>query len=228
MNILRLYREKPQIEKVLVERYSKLPTPNICDCLERSYGSVGIFPVGNCLVPLEGRSMAGTAFTVKTRPGDNLIVHKALDLARPGDILVIDARGDITNAILGELMTWYAKHQGIAGIVVDGAVRDFHGISENHIIPVFARGLSHQGPFKSGPGEIHGEVQIGGMTVHDGDLIVGDYDGIVVIPPDRAAKIIQEAETVSQKELLVPQAIKEGRWDRTWIDPMLKIVEVDQ
>ena len=66
------------------------------------------------------------------------------------------------------------------------------------------------------------------MTVHDGDLIVGDYDGIVVIPPDRAAKIIQEAETVSQKELLVPQAIKEGRWDRTWIDPMLKIVEVDQ
>jgi regulator of RNase E activity RraA len=171
--------------------------------------------------------MAGTAFTVKTRPGDNLVVHKALDLARPGDVLVIDARGDISNAILGELMTWYAKHRGIVGIVVDGAIRDSRGISENNIIPVFARGISHQGPYKSGPGEIHGDIQIGGMTVHDGDLIVGDYDGLVVIPPDRAVQIIDEVENVSKKESLVPQAIKEGRWDRSWIDPMLKVVEVE-
>ncbi|MPM28769.1 Regulator of ribonuclease activity A [bioreactor metagenome] len=227
MNVLRLYKEKPQIDSALVERYRKMPTPNICDCLEREYGSVGIYPIGNCLVPLNGNSMAGTAFTVKTRPGDNLVVHKALDLARPGDVLVIDARGDISNAILGELMTWYAKHRGIVGIVVDGAIRDSRGISENNIIPVFARGISHQGPYKSGPGEIHGDIQIGGMTVHDGDLIVGDYDGLVVIPPDRAVQIIDEVENVSKKESLVPQAIKEGRWDRSWIDPMLKVVEVE-
>ncbi|MDD3997042.1 MAG: hypothetical protein PHH86_04945, partial [Sphaerochaetaceae bacterium] len=88
-------------------------------------------------------------------------------------------------------------------------------------------GISHQGPYKSGPGEIHGDIQIGGMTVHDGDLIVGDYDGLVVIPPDRAVQIIDEVENVSKKESIVPQAIKEGRWDRSWIDPMLKVVEVE-
>jgi regulator of RNase E activity RraA len=227
MNILRLYKEKPQIDRDLIERYSKIPTPNICDCLERSYGAVGLLPIGNCLLALKGKSMAGTAVTVKTRPGDNLVVHKALDLARPGDVLVIDARGDLTNAILGELMTWYAKYKGLAGLVIDGAVRDFHGISENNIVPVFAKGLSHQGPFKSGPGEIHGDVQIGGITVHDGDLIVGDYDGIVVIPAVRASQIIEEAEMISEKEKNIPEAIMRGKWDRSWIDKMLEIIEVE-
>lgn len=228
MNILRLYGEKPRISPELIERYRKLPTPTITDCLERAYGAMGLFPIGNCLVPLGGDSMVGTACTVRTRPGDNLVVHKALDLARPGDILVIDARGDVTNAILGELMTRYAKHRGLAGIVVDGAIRDSHGISENNIIPVFARGISHMGPYKSGPGEIHGDIQIGGITVHDGDLIVGDHDGLVVIPPDRATAVIDDVEKVFAKEGKVPKAIEDGLWDRSWVDPMLNIVRVEQ
>jgi len=226
MNTLRLYQKQPRIEQPLLDRYRLLATPNISDCLERTCGAVGISPVGNCLRSLKGASMSGTALTVKTRSGDNLIVHKALELLQPGDVLVIDASGDLTNSILGELMTLYAKHKGAVGIVVDGAIRDSYHISENSIIPVFARGISHQGPYKSGPGEIHGPVQIGGTVVCDGDLIVGDSDGIVIVTPQRAREIIDEVEHISYKETLVPELIKQDKWDRSWIDSMLNIVEI--
>src|SRR4030042_3730214 len=100
MNVLRLFKTKPRIEKELIDRYREISTPTLSDCMERCYGTLGIHVVGDSLKSLGGKSMVGTAFTVKTRPGDNLVVHKALDLAQPGDILVIDARGQLVNAIL--------------------------------------------------------------------------------------------------------------------------------
>lgn len=193
--------------------------------MERRYGTLGIYAVGDSLRSLGGKSMVGTAFTVKTRPGDNLVVHKALDLAQPGDILVIDARGELVNAILGELMTLYAIHRSIAGIVVDGAIRDFDAIS-NGKIPVFSKGVSHLGPYKNGPGEIHGTIQVGGVVINDGDLIVGDHDGIAVVPRDRVNEVIVDAEIVIEKENGIRKAIPAGAWDRSWIDPSLQIIEM--
>lgn len=169
--------------------------------------------------------MAGPALTVRTRPGDNLVVHKALDLARPDEILVIDAGGEVVNAILGELMCHYAASRGIAGLVVDGAVRDKAAISDGPI-PVFARGVSHRGPYKSGPGEIHGPVSLGGVAVHDGDIIVGDDDGVVVVPRARAEAIIAAAEALAVREQEQREAIGRGEWDRSWIDQILHTVEV--
>jgi regulator of RNase E activity RraA len=209
----------------LIKRYRRLSTPTISDSLERAFGILGVFPIGNCLSSLKGKSMAGPALTVRTRPGDNLVVHKALDLARPGDILVIDAGGELTNAILGELMSLYAASCGIAGLVVDGAVRDKATIS-NGLIPVFARGVSHRGPYKSGPGEIHGTVSLGGVPVHDGDIIVGDDDGIVVVPRARAEVTAAAAEEVVAREEEQRKAIERGEWDRSWIDEALRTVEV--
>jgi len=226
MNILRLYNAKPRIDKALLDRYRKIPTPALSDCMERRYGTVGIYVIGSSLSSLGGESMVGTALTVRTRPGDNLVVHKALDLAETGDILVIDAGGEIKNAILGELMTLYAAYRGIAGIVVDGAIRDSRSISKG-ALPVFAKGISHLGPYKSGPGEIHGTIQVGGIVVNDGDLIVGDYDGIAVVPRERVEEVILNAEKIIDNEKGIRKAIPMGKWDRSWIDSSLKIIKID-
>ncbi len=225
MNQLRLFPASSVPERSLIERYRCLTTPAISDSLERAFGTLGLFPIGNCLSSLNGRSVAGPAFTVRTRPGDNLVVHKALDLARSGDILVIDAGGELVNAILGELICLYASTRGIAGIVVDGAVRDKTAISAGQI-PVFARGISHRGPYKNGPGEIHGPISLGGVPVHDGDIIVGDEDGIVVVPLSRAEATAAAAEGVVAREQEQREAIRRGEWDRSWIDATLRIVEV--
>lgn len=227
MNIIRLYPPATQISGDVLERYSQIQTSAVSDSQERVSGAVGIAPVGNCMAPLGGRSMTGTALTVRTRAGDNLAVHQALELARPGDVLVIDAHGEVTNAILGELMTYYAASRGVAGIVVDGAIRDRDDISAGPI-PVFSRGVSHMGPYKSGPGAIHGDVTIGGSVVHDGDLVVGDGDGVVFVSPDRINTVLASAEAIMASEEEQRKAISRGTWDRSWVPAAVSLVQVEQ
>lgn len=226
MNRLQLFPRATPLDADLLARFRKLTTPSVSDGGERSYGAVGLHPVGGCLAALQQSIMVGPAMTVRTRPGDNLVVHKALELARPGDVLVIDARGEVVNAIIGELMTLYARQRGIAGIVLDGAVRDSDDLSRG-ILPVFARGVSHLGPYKSGPGEIHGTVQVGGVTVHDGDVVVADADGVAVVPRWRADAVAHAAEEILAAEAEIRQAILAGTWDRSWIDEALEIAEPD-
>src|SRR3546814_3234911 len=109
-----------------------------------------------------GGVMAGPALTVKTRPGDNLMVHRALDIADPGDVIVVDAGGDLTNAIIGELMLAFAEHKRLGGIVINGAIRDYAALRAGRF-PVFAAGVTHRGPYKDGPGELNVPVAIDGM-----------------------------------------------------------------
>ena len=168
--------------------------------------------------------VAGAALTIRTRPGDNLVVHKALDIARPGEILVIAAGGGTDRAILGGLMGEYAKRQGIAALVVDGAVRDKSDLDELSP-PVFATGINHLGPYKDGPGELRGAVSIGGVAVNDGDIIVGDEDGVAVIPRARAEEIVALAEAKAAAEAAEAAAIRAGTWDRSWIDRQMTIRE---
>lgn len=227
MNIIRLYPPASQVRGEVLARYSQLQTSAVSDSQERVSGAVGISPVGNCLASLSGRSMAGTALTVRTRAGDNLAVHQALELARPGDVLVIDAQGEVTNAILGELMTYYAASRGVAGIVVDGSIRDRDDISVGPI-PVFSRGVSHMGPYKSGPGAIHGGVTIGGSVVHDGDLVVGDGDGVVFVSADRIETVLDSAEAIMASELKQREAIARGEWDRSWVAGAVSLVHGEQ
>jgi regulator of RNase E activity RraA len=216
MNSVRINTAAPLPDEELVARFSALPVPAISDSLERTPGAVGLLPVGGCLDHVAG-SVAGPALTVRTRIGDNLAVHKALELARPGEVLVVDAGGDGTNAIMGELMARYAASRGILAAIIDGAIRDSQAVSEGDF-PVFARSVSHLGPYKSGPGEIHGPVSLGGTTVLDGDLVVGDRDGIVIVPRSRAEEVADAAEAVVTKEEVEREAIDRGEWDRSWID----------
>jgi regulator of RNase E activity RraA len=161
--------------------------------------------------------LAGPALTVRTRPGDNLMVHKALNMAAPGDVIVVDAGGDLTNAIIGELMIAYAKVRGVAGFVIDGAVRDLGAIAAD-VFPVFAAGITHRGPYKDGPGEVNGPNSLGGMVVHPGDLIVGDPDGVVSVPLDQLDEVFGKASVKHKAETAQLAAIAAGTNDRTWVD----------
>lgn len=203
--------------KELVEKFRTIPTAIVSDNMHR------IFAGGTGLRPFHGDAvLCGSALTVRTRPGDNLMVHKALDIARPGDVIVVDASGDLTNAIIGEIMLNYAITRGVAGFVIDGAVRDSGAIAKSGL-PVYARGVTHRGPYKDGPGEINVAIALDGMVIEPGDLILGDDDGLVAAPFDHAEAICAAAaaKQASEEEMLA--AIRAGHGpDRAWVDETLK------
>lgn len=204
----RIYTKINRPCRQLVETFKGLPVANIADEMNRL----------NCvdarIKPLNHIPLLGTAFTVKARAGDNLMFHKALDLAQPGDIIVVDGRGDLTNSLTGEIMMRQALKKGLAGIVVDGAVRDADALRKMDIA-IYAAGITPQGPYKEGPGEINTPVCCGGVTVYPGDILVGDGDGIVVISPKDAELIAQKATAKSQKEQATFAAIEAGTLDRS-------------
>src|SRR5437879_5534355 len=200
----------------LVAEFAKMVTPHLSDSMERLYAG------GPQLRATHGeRNAAGPAFTVKTAAGDNLLVPKALDSARPGDVIVVDAGGFLDNAIIGELMMSRAKQRGVAGIVIWGAIRDSAEIGAGSY-PVYAAGVTHRGPYKNGPGEINVPVVIGGMPVNPGDIIVGDADGLVAIPQDQAERILASAKSILEKETASMKQIVAGTVDRSWVDKALK------
>lgn len=215
MNGFRILPVLRRADPVLVRRFAELPVANVSDVMSRMVAG------GPKLRPLHaGGVLAGPAFTVKSRPGDNLMLHKALDLASPGDVIVVDAGGDLTNAMLGEMMLAHAETRGLAGVVVHGAVRDLAAIRSG-TFPVYAAGVTHRGPYKNGPGEINVSISLDGMIVEPGDLILGDDDGVVSVPYAEAEAICTEAEKKHAQETSQLQAILAGKVDRSWIDRTL-------
>ena len=156
------------------------------------------------------RRLAGRALTVDTRPADNLMVHYALTKARPGDVLVVDAKGFSEAGLWGDILTLAAQQAGIAGLVVDGMVRDSDVIIEMGF-PIFSRGLSIKGTNKVQPGRVNEPIRCAGVTVHPGDIVVGDRDGVVVVPADRAASVLAAAEEREAKEEALRAELKAGK-----------------
>lgn len=211
----RVLKRRRQVSADVVERFRALPVANISDSMSRMTAG------GAKLRPMHGGGMlAGPAVTVKSRPGDNLMIHKALDIASPGDVVVVDAGGDLTNALIGELMISHAQKRGLAGIVIYGAIRDSAWIRE-HDFPVFAAGVSHRGPYKDGPGEINVPIAIEGMVIAPGDLVIGDDDGLLCVPYDQVEAVYAAADAKHKAETKQMTAIHEGRNDRGWVDAAL-------
>jgi regulator of RNase E activity RraA len=169
--------------------------------------------------------VAGTAFTVEVRPGDNLMIHAAMSLAKPGDVLVIDGKGDQTAALMGTIMMTACRQLGIAGVVVDAAVRDSLEIEEMGF-PVFSVGTNPNGPTKQVAGRIGHPVSVGGVTVHPGDLVVGDADGVVVIERARVAALIPLADKKVKDEAARIAAIGQGDTAAKWLDAALRTAGV--
>ena len=179
------------------------------------------------IAPL-ARSMrcAGPALTIEVRPGDNLMIHAALTFAQPGDVLVIDGKADLTCALMGSIMMNQCKARGLAGVVIDGAVRDVEELVELGF-PVFAAGTNPNGPTKFQPGRVNWPIAIGGVAVNPGDLIVGDADGVVVIERERAASLLPLAQAKVDDETKRIASIKSGTEGKAgWLEPALRAAGV--
>lgn len=155
-----------------------------------------------------GMTVVGPACTVLTRPGDALYVQKVIEVAKPGDVVVIDA-GDIRDvACIGERLGYYMKLKGVVGIVVDGAIRDSKGLIDMGM-PVFSKSVCTKIFGSVGPGAINIPIQCGGVTVNPGDIIVGDDDGVVCIPQEAAEEVLKTADAHLEQELLRLRQIEE-------------------
>ena len=193
----------------LIEAFRGAPTSIISDNLARLAGSVGLRPFHRA-----GR-MVGTAFTVRTRPGDNLAIHRALEMVGPGDVIVVDGGGDESRALVGEIMKNVAQWRGAAGYVIDGAIRDVAAFAAGDF-PCFARAVIHRGPYKSGPGEINVPVSIGGAVISPGDIVVGDEDGVVSFSPGAAPGLLEAVKAQVAREETTLVSIREGRYQGSY------------
>ena len=153
--------------------------------------------------------LAGPALTVDCRPADNLMLHYAVQKARPGDVLVVDAKGFMEAGPWGDVLTIQAMKLGIAGLVINGCVRDANLIIELGF-PVFCRGLSIKGTGKNQPGKVDVPITIGDVLIHPGDILVGDRDGLVVVPQDEIDSAIASSLAREDKEAKQRKAIEEG------------------
>jgi RraA family protein len=204
-----------KVDAETIAKFAELPVANVSDSMSR------VFAAGPTLRPMHAKgSMAGAAITVRSRPGDNLMLHKAIDMAEPGDVIVVDAGGDLTNALMGELMLAYAVKRGVAGFVLNGAIRDVDAFVETNL-PTFAAGVTHRGPYKDGPGEINVTISLDGMTIAPGDLVIGDADGVLAVPYDDLETVYEATMAKQAAEEKQMKAIAEGTNDRSWVDKAL-------
>lgn len=212
----RVYSKIDRPDRALVEEFRDLSVANIADNMNR------FFCVHYSIKGFNKSKLLGTAFTVRTRTADNLLFHKGLEMAKPGDVMVVETRGDEGSAVTGEIMVRYAMKKGIAGFLIDGLIRDSGTISTLDF-PVFAKGASPMGPYKDGPGEINVPVCCGGVVINPGDILVGDEDGVVVIKPKDAMEVLEKTRATVEKERGTLKAIEDGTVDRRWVEQLIKV-----
>ena len=211
----RILPSPPRLDASLVGAFRGLASSNVADAM----GRFGFMDPG--IQSRSGLPLCGLAITVNARPGDNLMVHKALQLAEPGDIVVVSTNGNTTSAVFGELMCRTAVARGLGGLVVDGAVRDAEGMTALGF-PAFSRTVTPGSCDKDGPGEINVPVSCGGVAVHPGDIVVGDRDGIVVVPRADAADVLELVRAVVKNEERRAAEIQSGIVFKADIDEILR------
>jgi RraA family protein len=212
----RMESDGKRLPQEITDQFRTIGTTIIADAMGRFHTMNGIRHYNN-----PGARLIGTALTVRTIIGDNLMIHKAIDMAQPGHVIVVEGGGDVTRALLGEIMCRIGQKRQIAGFVVDGAIRDAEAIRQMGF-PVFAKGVNPAGPYKEGPGQINVGISCAGTAVHPGDLIVGDDDGVVVVPYENAAEVLLQARKICDYEEEMLRQIEAGTLDRSWVDQTLQ------
>lgn len=212
----RILPSERYISEEVIESYKGIPTSIVSDCLER------MFAMDSAIRPFHPKpAIVGHALTIHCPPGDNLVIQKAIEMAEPGDVLVMNAGGNTVQAPVGEIIVSNCIRRGAVGLVIDGPVRDSDILPEL-AIPVFARGVTHRGCYKDGPGEINVTISCGGVVVRPGDLIVGDCDGIAVVPYEEAENLLPKLKAALKKEEIVLEQIRNRSIDRSWVDEELR------
>jgi regulator of RNase E activity RraA len=213
---LRYEIERPDPETV--SGLSRHQTPDISDLMNRLYAMEP--EIRNMTDP--DLRLVGPACTVKVYPGDNLMVHKALDIAQPGDVIVVDTSSSSLTAVLGDLVCTKARHRGVAGFIVDGLIRDLPAIKRLGDFPVFARDVTPKGPLHRGPGEIGYPISCGGIVVNPGDVVVADLNGVVIVPRDISDELLMRLDAKAAKESDYVSAVARGDFNNDWVDAMLE------
>lgn len=214
------YRINPHVEgpaPEIVAAFREIPVAAIGDSMSRNIGTVGLRQYHARLSTV----LCGPAVTVRVRPGDNLMIHKALMMVQPGDVLVIDGGGDVSQALVGGLIRTTCVAKKLGGLVIDGAVRDLCEWAEDGM-PIFARGHTHRGPSKDGPGEVNVPVSCAGLVVMPGDLVVGDADGVIAVPAAEAADMLERGRAHLKKEARIRADNEAGRSDPERFDATLR------
>jgi|SRR5450830_792662 len=219
MNNAPAIRSSPDFERVsaeLIERARSFPTTILADV---SGYSCTLNARVRALSPL--MRVTGPALTVEVRPGDNLMLHAALAIARPGDVIIVDGKGNLDTALCGEIMALHAQATGVAGFVVDAAVRDSNELIHG-TFPVFAAGTTPCGPSKVLSGRVNWPASVAGVTVRAGDLVVGDADGVVVIRREDVPAVLERAQKKADAEALRKAAIRAGDVRPKWLNAALQ------
>ncbi|MDF0599625.1 RraA family protein [Psychromarinibacter sp. C21-152] len=204
-----------RLPRALVAQFGEYESTDISDAMNRMYA------MGSQIHNLVNDApLVGPACTVTVYPGDNLMVHKVLDIAEPGDIVVVDARGSTNAAVIGDLVANKARHRGIAGFVIDGLVRDLAGLKQCGL-PVYARGVTPFGPLHRGPGEINYPVSCGGIVVHPGDVVRADTSGVTVVPQGHAREILARLAADRARLASYVASVIEGDFSNAWVDEQL-------
>ncbi len=211
----RIFTEVSRPPAELVEQFRGIASPNLADVMGRfHFMDPGI-------QMRTGLPLCGAAVTVIARPADNLMVHKAMEIARQGDAIVVTTCGNTTSAVFGELMGTSAVEAGLCGLVVDGAIRDVEALSELRF-PAFSREVCAGGCDKDGPGEINVPISCGNTVVMPGDIIVGDADGVVVVPHDEAEEVLRLVKALADREAKRIQEIRSGKIFKSEINDTLR------
>ncbi len=212
----RIRQDIPRLSIDVAQMFKDFGLADISDHLNRLYT---VDPGIRCL-SAEDRRLVGPVCTVKVYPGDNLMVHKVLDIAKPGDVVVIDARGSTANAVLGDTISMKARHRRIAGFIVDGYIRDLAPIRALNY-PVYARGETPIGPLHRAPGEINYPVCCGGVVVMPGDVVVADHSGVVVMPQDCIEALYAELVRHNERAASYLERVRQGHFSNAWVDQLL-------
>jgi regulator of RNase E activity RraA len=207
-------------DKTLLAAFGGASSAQVADSMSR----LGAMDVGMKPVWPSPR-IIGHALTVWCHAGDNLMLHKALSLAVPGDVVVMNTQGNVTNSGFGELIATSAVRIGVCAVIVDGTVRDADAL-ENLKLPVYARGLCANGCNKDGPGEVGAIIACGGVAVRPGDIIIADRDGVTVVPLDDAPEIAKLSVAQVEREEKRLSEIKNGILVRPEIDEQLRRLKI--
>ncbi|MBR3008612.1 MAG: RraA family protein [Stomatobaculum sp.] len=214
----RIYLKRNMPDHDIMMQFKNIPASNTADCMGRS---CAMNPRIHLVSSPKDQMMVGPAFTVKCRAGDNLALHAALNLCNEGDVLVVSNEEDNTRALMGEVMMAYLYLQKkVAGIVLDGPIRDIDEIGKWDF-PVYATGTTPGGPYKEGPGEVNVPIACGGISVEPGDIILADPDGVIVIPRNDAATILEDAKKFQAADEGKLEKTRQGTINRGWVDKAL-------
>lgn len=219
----RIFLKRPMDAAQYLEAFRQLPAAVVADCMSR-------LPALSSDIKLmsapKNPVMCGLALTVKARPGDNLMLHQAIDMCGKNDVIIMSNERDRSQSVMGEIMTTYARYKGAEGVVLDAPIRDIAGISKMDF-HMYAAGHTPGGPFRSGPGEINTPIACGNIHVSPGDIVLGDADGVIIIPRQDAKRILDDARDYHKTDDHNFHLAQNGALERGWVEELLTANSVE-